>query len=180
MNVPEAIKVVAVLAANPALSSILTAVLAATHGLRVRSFESQIALTTYMRLSPVDLLVCDFDCHGSPADLLAKALRNDAGLARRNFQIIALASNIDAGMKEASIASGIDEVIVKPMSPKYLLERVLSRLKGFSVPVGTGTYLGPERRGRLAGTRAPTATASYARFGDNVVPLFKDRRLPVT
>jgi len=168
----EPIRVVAVLAANPALSSILSTVLAATPTLRVRVFEAQSALQTYMRLSPVDLLVCDFDNDAAPAGGLAHSLRLDERLARREFQIIALASTVTQSMKQASIAGGIDEVIVKPMSPKYLLERVLSRLKRTAPQVSAGGYHGPERRGRLP-ISSPPVMAIRSAGGDNVVPLFR-------
>jgi len=168
----EPIRVVAVFAANPALSSILSAVLAATPNLRVRVFEAQAALQTYMRLSQVDLLVCDFDNEAAPAGGLAHALRLDERLARREFQIIALASTVTQSMKQASIAGGIDEVIVKPMSPKYLLERVLSRLKRAAPQVSAGRYQGPERRGRLPMSATPVM-AIRSPSGSNVVPLFR-------
>ena len=171
---PLPIKVVAILAANPALTSLLSAVLAATYGLRVRSFESAGALITYMRLSPVDLLVCDFDCEASPAGSLAQTLRGDASLAQRDFQIIALAGAINPDTKAASIASGIDEVIVKPMSPKYLLERVLSRVGQAAPQLSPGAYYGPERRSRLPPARPAGPHVSYAGRGDNVIPLFRD------
>ena len=125
----EPAKVVAVLVSNPALSSILSMVLASVPTLRVRPFESEVALTTYMRLAPVDLIVSDFDSQIAPADRVAQALHADRSLERRDFQVIALASEVTAEMKKASISAGIDEIIVKPMSPKYLLERVLSRLQ---------------------------------------------------
>lgn len=170
----EPAKVVAILASNPALSSIMSMVLAASRGLRVRTFDSQIALTTYMRLSPVDLLVCDFDSEVAPAGALARALRFDQTIMRRDFQIIALTGAVTANIKQASIASGIDEVIVKPMSPKYLLERVLSRLKRGVPQVASGHYQGPERRGRSTSRPA----TGYAGWADNVVPLFRDQRIP--
>ncbi|HTJ59525.1 MAG TPA: hypothetical protein VL418_18475 [Devosiaceae bacterium] len=169
----EPVKVVAILAASPALSSILAAVLAATPNLRVRVFESPIALQTYMRLSPVDLLVSDFDSDPAPADSLAGMLRLDERVMRREFQIIALAGRVTAAVKQASIGNGIDEVIVKPMSPKYLLERVLSRLKQPAPQITAGPYQGPERRGRLAA--APAGVLAARRLGDNVIPLFRDR-----
>src|SRR5262245_61539355 len=125
----EPAKVVAVLVSNPALSSILSMVLASVPTLRVRPFESELALTTYMRLAPVDLILSDFDSQSAPADRVAQALHTDRSLERRSFQVIALASEVTAEMKKASISAGIDEIIVKPMSPKYLLERVLSRLQ---------------------------------------------------
>lgn len=169
-------KVVAVLAANPALSSILAAALATLPGLRVRRFESDIALITYMRLSPVDVLVCDFDCEAAPAASLARALRVDDQVARREFQIIALASTVTENTKQASVASGIDEIILKPMSPKYLMERVVSRLSRVAAQVSAGAYQGPERRDRLPAGR-PTVLP-FDRQRNNVVPLFKDQRLP--
>ncbi len=120
-------KVVAIFVSNPALGSILAAVLASNPALRVRSFESQLALTTYMRLAPVDLIVADFDGE-VPAHHLAVDLRGDMRLERRDFQLLALTSAITPELKTVSVRSGIDEIILKPMSPKYLLERVLSRL----------------------------------------------------
>ncbi|HEY9012720.1 MAG TPA: hypothetical protein VIN06_17060 [Devosia sp.] len=121
------VKVVAILVSNPALGSILGAVLAANPSLRVRPFESQLALTTYMRLAPVDLIVADFD-GDVPAHHLAIDLRADMRLERRDFQLLALASIVTPELKTLSARAGIDEIVLKPMSPKYLLERVLSRL----------------------------------------------------
>lgn len=175
---PAPIKVVAILAANPALTSLLSAVLAATYGLRVRSFESAVALTTYMRLSPVDLLVCDFDCAASPADELARTLRRDTSLARRDLQIIALASTIASGMKATSIASGIDEVIVKPMSPRYLLERVLSRVRPAGPTVTPSARYAPERHHSPLPVRPAEPPRGYAGRGDNVIQLFRNPPLP--
>jgi two-component system phosphate regulon response regulator PhoB len=173
--VREPVKVVAVLAATPALSSIMTMVLAGVPDLRVREFESRQALLTYMRLSPVHLLVCDFDSEEAPAGDLARALRTDDSLAYRDVQIIALASSVTPRTKQESISSGIEEVVIKPMSPKYLLERVLSRLRREAEPVEARGYRGPERRGRASSP----ALDLLAHRGDNVVSLFKDGHPPV-
>jgi two-component system phosphate regulon response regulator PhoB len=156
----EQAKVVALLVANPALSSILTMVLAAVPTLRVRPFDSQVALSTYMRLAPVDLVVSDFDSERAPADRVARELHGDTMIERRDFQVIALASTVTAETKRASIRAGIDEIIVKPMSPKYLLERVLSRLQRRSAE--------PPRP-----PSRPTTRRDYA--GSNVIPLFGPR-----
>ena len=123
------VKTIAVLAASPALTSILAAMLAAHAGLRVRAFDSAIALKAYMRLAPVDLLVADFDCATAPAAGLADSLVCDPLLGTQSYQIIALASDVTEAVRRAVAESGIDEVMVKPMSPKYLLERVQSRLR---------------------------------------------------
>src|SRR5690606_33539088 len=95
----------------------------------------------------------DFDCDEAPADRVAHDLRADAALERRQFQVVALASAVTAETKRASIRAGIGESIVKPMSPKYLLERVLSRLERRAVPPAR-----PPRRPLPA--------------GGNVIPLF--------
>jgi len=153
----EPIKTIAVLVANPALSSILSMTLAGSSALRVRPFDTQLALITYLHLAPADLVVADFDSVPSRADRLAEDLRRDRQINSPNLQIIALASALTPETKAASIHAGIDEIIMKPMSPRYLVERVLARVAA-KKPVKV------ERRA----PRRP----DWSRFGDNVVPLF--------
>lgn len=148
----EPLKTVAVLIANPALSSILTMTLAAVPSLRVRSFESEAALQGYLRVAGADLLVADLD--GLPA--LAGRLHGNVRISRR-MQIIALASELTPDARRATLLAGIDEIIMKPMSPRYLVERVLARLVQPRIP---------ERRTR-------TLARDWSSFGSNVVPLFR-------
>jgi DNA-binding response OmpR family regulator len=147
------LKTVVVLVATPALSSILSTTLAAAPSLRVRAFESEAALLAYLQVAPADLLVADFDSEASAADRLAARLRTDPSTPK-HLQIIALASAVTPRMRAVSRAAGIDEVIVKPMSPRYLVERVLARL-----------------------ARQPPSMSQRRRdwsaFGDNIVPLFQ-------
>jgi DNA-binding response OmpR family regulator len=154
----EPIKTVAVLVANPALSSILSMTLAGASSLRVRPFETQLALTTYLHLAPADLVVADFDSVPSRADRLAQDLKADRGIASRNLQIIALASAVTAETKRASIDAGIDEIIMKPMSPKYLVERVLARLANKKPAMKSERMQSLRRR-------------DWSSYGDNVVPM---------
>ena len=158
----EPIKTVAVLVANPALSSILSMTLAGVSSLRVRPFETQLALMTYLRLAPADLVVADFDSVPSRADKLAGDLRSDRTIGARNLQVIALASALTPETKAASIHAGIDEIIMKPMSPKYLVERVLARL----ATKRTSTALTPRSEKRVS-----LRKRDWSSFGDNVVPL---------
>jgi two-component system phosphate regulon response regulator PhoB len=150
----EPLKTVAVLVANPALSSILSMTLAGASSLRVRPFDSEIALRSYLQLASADLVVADFDSLPARADQLAERLRSDAAIPKR-LQIIALASELSIDTKAASIHAGIDEIIMKPMSPRYLVERVLARLAKTTVPA--------ERR---------PSKRDWSAIGDNVVPLF--------
>jgi DNA-binding response OmpR family regulator len=165
----ERTKVVAVMAANPALSSILATVLAASPGIRVRSFESAAGLAAYMHLAPVDLAVLDFEHADCPADRVSFDLRHDGKLIDRDFAVIALTHRVNESTRRSAIAAGIDEVIVKPMSPRYLLERVEARLRRSETRVSRGGYHGPERRGRMPTGEVP---AALSRSTDNVVQLF--------
>jgi two-component system phosphate regulon response regulator PhoB len=157
----EPFHTVTVLVGSPALSSILSMTLAAAPSLRVRPFESQLALTTYLRLAPADLVVVDFDSAAARADRLAEDLRGDRSIGSE-MQIIALASKLSVEVKAASIHAGIDEIIMKPMSPKYLLERVLARLS--------------KRMIQQPIRRADVRRMDWSGRGDNVVSLF--RRAP--
>ena len=147
---------VAVVLANPALSSILTMTLSGSPHLRVRAFETLGALSVYSRVAPVALVVMDFDLDA------ARRLREAPDLAGPRFDLVALAASVDAELPALSRRAGIDEVLLKPMSPRYLLERVLSRLA---------------RRVTLTGTAAPVrqpVRRPWSHFGDNIVPLFPE------
>lgn len=159
----QTIKTVAVCTASPALTAILSAVLAGKAGLRVRQFESKAALATYVRLAPAALLVCDLD----DAEMIA-TLRRDDRLVDRTMEVIALSRSLTRRERELAVRSGIDEVILKPMSPSYLLERVVARLERRVDPDGAQeTYGGPDRR-----RQASAPLAAYRRVTDNVVQLF--------
>jgi DNA-binding response OmpR family regulator len=151
----EPLKTVAVLVANPALSSILSSTLAGVASLRVRPFETETALRAYLQIAPADLVVADFDNLPSRADRLAIRLLADVAISRK-FQIIALASSLTADLKAASAEAGIDEVILKPMSPRHLVDRVLVRLEQAEPARPRGLY-----------------KRDWSAFGDNVVSLFR-------
>lgn len=164
-------RVVAILTANCALSSVIAMVLTSRRHLRVRRFETRDDLVAYMRIAPVDLLVCDYELEASNAEALACGLRTSTELARREFQIVALAREVTPRMKRGAVRAGIDEVIVKPMSPRHLLERVEARLGGQVHFIATrSAYVGPERRDRVP---FPDPRGSdVERRGGNVIQLF--------
>ncbi|MDB5507392.1 MAG: hypothetical protein JWR75_2030 [Devosia sp.] len=157
----EPVRTVVVIAANPALSSILAAMLATDPALRVRQFETLDAVRTYLYLAAVDLIVADFDCEEAPAAELTLALRGNPQLDHRQFEVIALAHAIKPATKLEALRAGIAEVIVKPMSPRYLRERVQARLRTRS------NYQRPPTP-RLGNE----ALQALIRGSDNVIPLF--------
>ncbi|UYN99660.1 MAG: response regulator [Devosia sp.] len=166
-------KTIAVLAANPALNAVLTMVLAGDSRLRVRPFDSEAELFAYMDIAALDLLVVDFDRAGRPAYEMVEAIRLDPTLVSRDLPVIALTRAITPPMRQQSISAGIDEVVLKPMSPRHLLERVQARLVNRSVVghLGSG-YRGPERRNRVPMPHSDINPGR--RYSDNVVPLFPE------
>ena len=171
-------KLIAIFVANDALSSLLAMVLAGDLRLRVRQFDCEAALLAYMRLAPVDVLIVDFDHDGRPAYEMVEAIRLDLTILSREVPVIALTRAITPPMRHQAISAGIDEVVIKPMSPRHLLQRVQERLRasaaaGYSpLPV----YRGPERRKNLPGI-SPQPLHNR-RVSDNVVHLFPDGRPP--
>ena len=168
-------KTIAILAANQALGALLTMVLAGDSRLRVRAFGSEAELFAYMRIAALDMLVVDFDREGRPAFEIVEAIRLDPEFTSRDLPVIALTRSITPPMRHQAISAGIDEVLVKPMSPRHLLQRVQARLINRSV-IGalSGGYRGPDRRDRVPMPQPQPRPAR--RPSDNVIPLFPDRR----
>lgn len=150
-------------------------VLAGDSRLRVRCFDSEAELFAYMRIAALDMLVVDFDRDGRPAYEMVEAIRLDPSFVSRDLPVIALTRAITPPMRQQAISAGIDEVVVKPMSPRHLLQRVQARLLSRSVVGALGFgYRGPERRDRVFTARPQPHPGR--RYTDNVVPLFPDRR----
>ena len=151
-------------------------VVAGDSRLKVRVFEAELDLIAYMRLAPVHMLVCDFDRDGRPAYEMVEGIRLNNALISQDVPVIALTRSITPPMRHQAISAGIDEVIIKPMSPRHLLQRIQARLRTRSVVGLLGGYRGPDRRNRIA---MPTPQPVPSRRAtDNVVPLFPDRRKP--
>lgn len=163
-------KVVAILTEKPALSSILHMVLSERRELRVRTFESEDTLSLYMHIAPVDLLICDFDPGNEDMANIVPRLREKAALVRPEFQVIALTRTVSASMRAICVGAGIDEVMVKPMSPHYLEERVLVRLREGIRHIASGDYASLGRRRQKMHDMPP-----HSYQDSNVIPLFGPR-----
>lgn len=161
----EALRTVAILAAQPALNALLGMVLAGAPNLRVRSFESELTLQVYMRIAPVDLVV--IDCDDIDVEALS-LLRADDSVESPGFHAIALSAKPSRELKRRCDMAEVAETVVKPMSPRYLLERVQARLRA---PVAA---VRPKRA-----TPRVVIPMDFSQFA-NVVPLWtKERPRPV-
>jgi len=156
---------IAMLAANPALAGILARALEIDGGHKVATFEGIEALTTYLRIAPVDLVVLDTELPGAPAIDIARGLRSHIKLASDDFAIVAL-TQTPAPFHRPLLAAGIDEVLSKPVTPG----RLLSVVEALCVPerqvaVGNGPMV----------KVFDGASGTPVRAG-NVIPLFGEGR----
>jgi len=158
---------IAMLAANPALAGILARALESDGGHKVATFEGVEALTTYLRIAPVDVVVLDTELPGAPAIDISRGLRAHLKLASDDFAIVAL-TQTPTPFHRPLLAAGIDEVLQKPVAPGRLLavvdglclpEREVAVGNGPMVQVFDGHHAAPMRVG-------------------NVIPLFGEGRLP--
>lgn len=161
----ETLRTVAILAAQPALNALLGMVLAGAPNLRVRSFESELTLQVYMRIAHVDLVV--IDCDDIDVEALS-LLRSDDGVESPRFRAIALSTEPSRELKRRCDMAAVAEIVVKPMSPRYLLERVQARLRTPATAL----------RARRPTSRV-VVPLDFSQF-TNVVPLWtKERPRPV-
>ncbi|RUT31039.1 response regulator [Arsenicitalea aurantiaca] len=132
-------KTVAVMTASPALTAIATMMAAALPGVTARPFVEPLAFAAALRHERIDLIIADFDCPRMPADRLAHAIRVDTRVGR-TIPIIALGKNLGRDARCFSSAVGIDEVILKPMSPLHLYDRIRARLVA-PAPIGPANVI---------------------------------------
>ncbi len=151
---------VAILTSSPALSSILSMVLDCEEHLNVQSFDRPNVLKTHLRIAPVDLIICDYEIGETLAPQLAIDMRRQ--LPTRQFQMIVLSNFISAELKQSCNFAAIDEVIVKPMSPLFLRDRVVARLEKTD----------QSRDSLLTQENTSIQAIPAIKVPDNVVPLF--------
>jgi CheY-like chemotaxis protein len=151
---------IAILAANKAFSSILADVIVAERGHRVPCFSEFAALTTFLVISPVDVVVLDADADG--ARDLTQQLRRHPRLANPFVQIVAL-TRANPAFHRPLLTAGADLVLQKPVAPPRLLAAIDSLLVGEQRSVVN--WVGPV-------PSAPVARGDTNPHADNVVQLF--------
>jgi DNA-binding response OmpR family regulator len=161
-------KRIALLAANPAFGAIVGSGLQSEARLKVYGFQTLEAITTFLRISPIDLVI--LDAEGLPADLAGTiaALRRKPKRVQPDLAFMLLTRAAPA-FHDGLLAQGIDVVHAKPVSPTRLLDSVkaLVHLRAAG-PMIDGIYRGPERRRSPGVTRETSPNARR----DNVVHLF--------
>ncbi|MCB9993403.1 MAG: response regulator [Hyphomicrobiaceae bacterium] len=117
---------VLILTQSEALGSILAATLRADGTLATRQALGLDDAIRVMRALPIRFVICDRVFGGQPMEKLLPILRDAAEFGR--FEAILLTHDVDAGLQDACRQSGVDEVIIKPMSPRFIAERLSARI----------------------------------------------------
>ncbi len=120
------LKNIAILSNNAALASILHMVLANNRNVRVRIFANEMELAKYINIINIDLLV--LDCKQLDYAIISTIayLKNSPSTNRANFKTIILCNKIENNIGSFCKAVGINELMIKPTSPSYFENRVLS------------------------------------------------------
>lgn len=149
---------IAVVTNGVALGSIIEMILARDAEVRVVRFGSYEQLADHMRIAPADLIICDYEQEGwTAAEMLVNLRRHAPG---RVFRSIVLTGYVSHEVRQSCRFAQVDEVVIKPMSPLFLLERVEAHLAV------------------LAGMEFEMPEIASDVAADNVVPLFSERARP--
>jgi len=146
---------VALLATNPAFVELSGRSLE-DGGYNIATLSSPGALTTFLRISPVDVVVLDSELPGTSALTVVRGLRALPRLASPLFSIVAIVR--DREMHEALYDAGVNVVLPKPVAPRQLLATI--------------QRLHPLRPGQLARSRRPAMRKRQPRRVGNVIHLF--------
>lgn len=118
----------------------------------VRTVSRLTALRDVLVAAMVDLLVLAVDLADGDAIALVREIRQ--GKAGRNpfLPIILLTWTTDPEVVQRAVGSGVDLILVKPLSPAQLFSRIDGLVANRKPFVVTADYIGPDRRdGEKAG-----------------------------
>lgn len=112
----------------------------------VRDFSRLDRAEEEIRLTSPDLLVIDAKMPEGDAAGLIRDIRYRKIGYNPFFSVIVTIWNPDPDEVRRVVDSGIDDLLVKPLSPAQLLERIKTQVENRKPFVVTSDYLGPDRR----------------------------------
>ena len=113
----------------------------------VQTFGRLAALRDAMKGSLADLLVLDVDLPGGDSLELVRDIRHSR-IGRNPFlPVILLTWASDPDVVERAVSSGVDLILVKPLSAAQLFSRIEGLVADRKPFVVTADYVGPDRRG---------------------------------
>lgn len=105
----------------------------------VQAFEA-------LKSSEIDFALVDLKLDSIDGLEFTNLVRSASDSQNPRMPIIMVTAYSERSNVERAIASGIDEFLVKPVSPKMLYERICSVIERPRTYVRVGGYFGPDRR----------------------------------
>jgi two-component system, OmpR family, phosphate regulon response regulator PhoB len=155
---------IAMLASNPAFASIFSQALEGSGQYRVAVFATLPALSTFLRISPVDIVVLNVEAHWGEIVEIASGLRH--GLRGVNPLVEVITLTISAPSAVSIAGSGIAAALAKPVTPLALMDTIDRVLAGSTEPSAARPRYMPASRPPQIRTPAPVERSG------NVIPLF--------
>lgn len=150
---------------DPAIRALLLEYLQANE-LRVSAVESGAAMLEVLDREAIDLVLLDLKLPGEDGMLLARALRERAGVP-----IVLLTGKAEEADRVMGLELGADDYVTKPFSPRELLARVRAVLRRYQVQATLPERDGSRRAFRFAGWELNLRTRRLTAPGGTVVEL---------
>ncbi len=113
---------------------------------RIELFDSARNAAALLTTVTPDLILVDVDAEDADAFRFIRALRNDYGVPNPFACLIATTWAPTPALLTRVTNTGADDLLLKPVSPKQVQDRVASLIEGRKGFVTTADYTGPDRR----------------------------------
>ncbi|ODN71840.1 response regulator [Methylobrevis pamukkalensis] len=134
---------------NRTFSSLMRSVLWEFGFRDIIDFENPDDAIEMMKTTFVDVCFLDLMMPGTNGFRVADRIRHNSELRNRMLPIIMVTGHADRTNIQRAINHGIDEVLVKPIRPKFVYQRLMGVLEKPRVYIKTRSgYFGPDRRRR--------------------------------
>ncbi len=143
------LKTIVLIDDNRTFTSLMRSVLAEFGYRDVYDFDDPEGAIDLMKTTFVDVCFLDLVMPKTSGFQVADRIRHDPELRNRMLPIIMITGHADRRNIQRAINHGIDEILVKPLRPRHLHQRLTSVLERPRVYIKTPSgYFGPDRRRR--------------------------------
>lgn len=115
---------------------------------KIKLFQDADKLVTHCSEEAVDLVIIDDTHEREEALAVIRRLRNPAEGVLKNSRIVALLAERSENSLSKAIASGVDNVLVKPLMPDKIRVNLLQVMRDENPYMEFDGYTGPDRRRR--------------------------------
>lgn len=137
--------------ANAYFSSLLFSLLKGFGADKIIQTRDALTAIEALATSKIEVMLCDVMLPPSGGKEFVRALRGEANSPHRKIPILFMTSDTRTSTVAGARDAGANMVIMKPLSPKMLFERLVWVASDTRAFVETPTFYGPERRFKIEG-----------------------------